>query len=195
MLSYILSKVSCRSKLHITGNATLNIPLIFAASTMNFFLTDANRIKAIYRIFRRISDNADCNSDGFSGSLTPESLLKVLNAGDVFGSRFLDIGAGVGRPLAAAYSLGASSVHGFELPKNKSHRYIFDASMKEISQSLFHNPFNLNFSRLEFEDIEKVLSCPFHGLILSDSIFEMNRCLRCRSKPVSSLHSGLECIS
>jgi len=37
MLSYILSKVSSRSKLHITGNATLNIPLIFAASTMNFF--------------------------------------------------------------------------------------------------------------------------------------------------------------
>ena len=156
--------------------------------------TETTRITAIYRIFGRISDNADCNSDGFSGSLTAESLLKVLNAGDVFGSRFLDIGAGVGRPLAAAYSLGASSVHGFELPQNKSHRYIFDASMKQISQSLFHNP-KLNFSRLEFEDIEKVLSCPFHGLILSDSIFEMNRCLRCRSKPVSSLHSGLECIS
>ena len=156
MLSYILSKVSSRPIPHITGNATYYLPFIFAASKIKMFLTEANRIKAIYRIYRRISDNADCNSDGFSGSLTHESLLRVLNAGNVFGSRFLDIGAGVGRPLAAAFALGASSVHGFELPQNKFHRYIFNASMKEISQSLLLNP-NLNFSRLEFEDIDKVL--------------------------------------
>ena len=119
-------------------------------------MTEANHIK-IFCTFRRISGNADCNSDGFSGSLTPESLIRVLKAGNVFGSRFLELRAGVGRPLAAAFALGASSVHGFELPQNKSHRYIFNVSMKEISQSLFHNPFNLNFSRMEFEDIDKVL--------------------------------------
>ena len=51
MLSYILSKVSSRPILHITGNATFYLPFIFAASTIKMFLTEANRIKAIYRIY------------------------------------------------------------------------------------------------------------------------------------------------
>ena len=119
--------------------------------------TATTRITDIYRIFRRISDNADCNLDGFSGSLTAESLLRVLNAGNVFGSHFLDIGAGVGRPLAAAIALGTSSVHGFELPLNQSHRYIFEASIKEISQLLFSKPIDFIFPHLDFEDIDKVL--------------------------------------
>ena len=119
--------------------------------------TETTRITAIYCIFRRISDNADCNSDGFSGSLTAESLLRVLNAGNVFGSHFLDIGAGVGRPLSAAIALGASSVHGFELPLNQSHLYIFEASIKEISQSLYFKPIDFKIQHLDFEDIDKVL--------------------------------------
>jgi predicted RNA methylase len=119
--------------------------------------TETTCIAAIYRIFRRISDNADCNLDGFSGSLTAESLLRVLNAGNVFGSHFLDIGAGVGRPLSAAIALGASSVHGFELPLNQSHRYIFEASIKEISQSLYFKPIDFKIQHLDFEDIDKVL--------------------------------------
>ena len=110
-------------------------------------LTETTRIYAIYSIVRRISDNAYCNSDGFSGSLTAESLLRVLNAGHIFVSHFLDIGADVGRPLAVAFALSASSVHGFELlrPLNQSHRYIFEASIKEISKSLFCKPFDFNF--------------------------------------------------
>jgi 2-polyprenyl-3-methyl-5-hydroxy-6-metoxy-1,4-benzoquinol methylase len=82
---------------------------------MDGFDVNLQRTKVIYRTFRRISDNAHGNTTGISGSLTPDSLKTVLRAADVFGSRFLDIGAADGKAMAAALASGAFSVHGFEL--------------------------------------------------------------------------------
>ena len=46
---------------------------------------------------------------------------------------------------------------GFELPLNQSHRYIFEASIKEISHSLYSKPIDFKIPHLDFEDIDKVL--------------------------------------
>lgn len=47
---------------------------------------------------------------------------KKFTAADVNGVNFLDIGAGDGKPIAAAVAYGASSAQGFELPEKPSER-------------------------------------------------------------------------
>ena len=123
---------------------------------------ELQRIRTIYRKFRSVADNAHGNTIGVSGSLTPDSLHKVLQIAKVFGSHFLDIGAGDGRPMAAAMASGASSVHGYELPQNQANAFIFNAAMRQITHSLFSIPSYDSRVRLEFEDIEQVLTCSFH---------------------------------
>ncbi len=104
-----------------------------------------------------ISDNAHGNVKGISGSLTPGSLNKVFRDANVFGSKFLDVGAGNGRAMAAAYGSGASSVYGFELPDNQANAFIFEAAMRKIAQCRFFKSSTLHRARLDFTDIEKVL--------------------------------------
>ena len=79
-------------------------------------------VQSIYRTFRKISDNSHSNVKGISGSLTPGSMHKKFTAADVNGVNFLDIGAGDGKPIAAAVAYGASSAQGFELPEKPSER-------------------------------------------------------------------------
>jgi predicted RNA methylase len=115
--------------------------------------------KSVVRMFKSVSDGAHGNTRGFHGSLTAHSLQKVLNAVDVYGKNFMDLGFGTGVVLAAALTSGASKAHGFELPENQANQHIFHAAMRRISNELCHIP---EFSRralLEFKDIVKVLQC------------------------------------
>ncbi len=109
-------------------------------------------IKKVSSLFKKICDGAHGNTSGFHGSLTPHSTWKILEALDVFGRSFADIGAGNGIFLSAALSNGASKAHGFELPGNEANRYIFKAAiarMTKIFSSRAH-------ADLEFKNIEKV---------------------------------------
>jgi hypothetical protein len=72
-------------------------------------MNDVIAVRSIYRTFRKISDNAHGNVKGVSGCLTPGSLHKVLSVANVYGSNFMDIGAGDGKPIAAALVSGANS--------------------------------------------------------------------------------------
>ena len=112
--------------------------------------------RSIYRNFRKISDRTHGNVKCISGSLTPDSLFKVLRIADVHGSSFMDIGAGDGKPLAVAVACGASSAHGFELPENRANAFIFKAAMSQFVNAMFPNSSILSRTRLEFKDIEKV---------------------------------------
>ena len=112
--------------------------------------------KHVIRTFKRVSDGAHGNTRGFHGSLTAFSLQKVLDAVDVYGRNFMDIGFGTGVVLAAALTSGASKAHGFELPENQANQHIFHAAMRRISNELVTIP---NFSRralVEFKDIVQV---------------------------------------
>jgi hypothetical protein len=127
---------------------------------------DLEYIKRVHRIFKRVSDGAHGNTRGFHGSLTANSLQKVFNAADVYGSNFVDIGFGTGVVLAAALTSGASKAFGFELPENQANQLIFHAAMRRIS-----NIYTPDFPRravLEFNDIVKVwLGCAlFQHLLL-----------------------------
>jgi hypothetical protein len=114
-------------------------------------------VQSIYRTFRRISDSAHGNVKGISGCLTPGSLHKVLTVADVYGLNFMDIGAGDGKPMAAAMACGASSAYGFELPENQANKFIFKAALSRISDSLFSKS-SISRVRLEFKDIEQARS-------------------------------------
>jgi hypothetical protein len=115
------------------------------------------KTQSVYRLFTRASDGCHGNTRGFHGSLTAHSVQKILNAVDVFGKNFMDIGFGNGVVLAAALTSGASKAHGFELPENQANQYIFQAAMRKIIKKVCLIP---DFSRrafLNFNDIAKVL--------------------------------------
>ena len=129
-------------------------------------MTGLQNTKRVYRIFKSVSDGTHGNTRGFHGSLTANSLQKVFNAADVYGSNFVDIGFGTGVVLAAALTSGASKAFGFELPENQANQLIFHAAMRRIS-----NIYTPDFPRravLEFNDIVKVwLGCAlFQHLLL-----------------------------
>ena len=115
------------------------------------------KTKSVVRMFKSVAGGAHGNTRGFHGSLTANSLQKILNAVDPFGRIFLDIGFGTGVVLAAALAAGAAKAHGYELPGNQANQYIFQAAMRRWSKQHFHN---LDLSRralLEFNDVEEVL--------------------------------------
>ena len=134
------------------ASKSLNSDLFLVFRRMN----DVIAVRSIYRTFRKISDNAHGNVKGVSGCLTPGSLHKVLTVANVYGSNFMDIGAGDGKPIAAALVSGAKTAHGFELPENRANAFIFNAAMSRIAMSMFPNLSVLSCARLDFQDIEQV---------------------------------------
>ena len=56
---------------------------------------------------------------------------------DLFGSNFVDAGAGDGKLTACAIAAGAAKAMGYELPENDAHRVIFAALMSRLEQSMF----------------------------------------------------------
>jgi predicted RNA methylase len=51
---------------------------------------------------------------------------------DIFGSNFVDAGAGNGVVMACAIAVGAGKATGYELPENDAHRFIFAALMSRV---------------------------------------------------------------
>ena len=112
-------------------------------------------VQYIYRTFRKTSDNSHGNVKGISGSLTPGSMHKIFTAADVNGVNFLDIGAGDGKPIAAAVAYGASSAQGFELPENQANAFIFKAAIQfsQIAKLKIPKSSVLSLAQIVFEDI------------------------------------------
>lgn len=73
---------------------------------------------------------------GSYGTLSSGSAVRVLTAMRLEDTAFVDLGAGDGRMLLAAASMGASSALGYELPENKGHLYVFDAMRKTTDRKV-----------------------------------------------------------
>jgi hypothetical protein len=89
-------------------------------------------IQRIYKLYRKITNGCDGKHVGFGGSLSPKSMALVVRAMNIFGSNFVDFGAADGRAMLAAWSAGANSVVGFELPDNKAQKLVFDAVLARL---------------------------------------------------------------
>jgi hypothetical protein len=113
------------------------------------------RVQQVYSIVRTVCDNAHGNTAGFYGTVTPHSLYKIFSELDVYGSKFVDCGAGKGIPMGAAMALGASRVFGFELPENKANKMIFDAALNRMASKL-HDQSILHRAHFGLQDIMKV---------------------------------------
>ena len=114
-------------------------------------------VKRVYTIVRSVCDNAHGNIAGFYGTVTPHSLYKIFSELDVYGSNFVDCGAGKGIPMGAAVALGASRVYGFELPENKANKIIFEAAINRMaSKNCFNDPSLLHRIHFWLKDILKV---------------------------------------
>lgn len=81
---------------------------------------------------------------------------KIFTAADVNGVNFLDIGAGDGKPIAAAVAYGASSAQGFELPENQANAFIFKAAICQIAKLKISKSSVLSRAQIVFQDIEQV---------------------------------------
>lgn len=92
--------------------------------------------RLIYRRFKKISDGCDGKCVGFGGSLSPKSLGKLFQAVDVFGCKFVDMGAGDGRVLVSVLAAGASSAVGYELPGNNAQKFVFNGVLSTLSRQL-----------------------------------------------------------
>ena len=89
--------------------------------------------RLIYRRFKKISDG---KCVGLGGSLSPKSLGKLFQAVDVFGCKFVDMGAGDGRVLVSVLAAGASSAVGYELPGNNAQKFVFNGVLSTLSRQL-----------------------------------------------------------
>jgi hypothetical protein len=115
------------------------------------------KVKRVYTIVRTVCDNAHGNVAGFYGTVTPHSLYKIFSELDVYGSIFVDFGAGTGIPMGAAMALGASRAYGFELPENKANKIIFHASVNRMaSKQCFNDQSILHRAHFRLKDIMKV---------------------------------------
>ena len=95
-------------------------------------------IRIIYRRYKKISDGCDGKLYiGFGGSLSPQSLDQLFQAMNVYGCRFVDMGAGDGRVLVAVLAAGgASSAVGYELPENAAQKFVFNGVLSTLPQRL-----------------------------------------------------------
>ena len=74
-------------------------------------------VKRVYTIVRSVCDNAHGNIAGFYGTVTPHSLYKIFSELDVYGSNFVDCGAGKGIPMGAAMAPAECTVSNFRRTK------------------------------------------------------------------------------
>jgi hypothetical protein len=94
-------------------------------------------IRLIYRRYKKISDGCDGKCVGFGGSLSPRSLDHLFQAMNVFGCRFVDMGAGDGRVLVAVLAAGgACSAVGYELPENAAQKFVYTGVLSTLPRQL-----------------------------------------------------------
>ena len=61
---------------------------------------------------------------------------KLFQAVDVFGCKFVDMGAGDGRVLVSVLAAGASSAVGYELPGNNAQKFVFNGVLSTLYRQL-----------------------------------------------------------
>ena len=94
-------------------------------------------IRLIYRRYKKISDRCDGKYIGFGGSLSPQSLDQLFRAMNVYGCRFVDMGAGDGRVLVAVLAAGgACSAVGYQLPENAAQKFVFYGVLSTLPQQV-----------------------------------------------------------
>jgi hypothetical protein len=91
--------------------------VFIAALVMNL-----DKIKRIFSMVRLLADNAHGGITGVHGSVNPRAVAAIFRAMDIFGSNFVDAGAGNGVVMACAIANGAGKATGYELPENDAHR-------------------------------------------------------------------------
>ncbi len=101
--------------------------VFIAALVMNL-----DKIKRIFSMVRLLADNAHGGITGVHGSVNPRAVAAIFRAMDIFGSNFVDAGAGNGVVMACAIAVGAGKATGYELPENDAHRFIFAALMSRV---------------------------------------------------------------
>ena len=94
-------------------------------------------IRLIYRRYKKISDRCDGKYIGFGESLSPKSLDQLFRAMNVYGCRFVDMGAGDGRVLVAVLAAGgACSAVGYQLPENAAQKFVFYGVLSTLPQQV-----------------------------------------------------------
>jgi hypothetical protein len=61
-----------------------------------------DKIKCIFSTVRLLADNAHGGITGVHGSVNPRAVAAIFRAMDIFGSNFVDAGAGDGKLMACA---------------------------------------------------------------------------------------------
>lgn len=92
----------------------------------------ANDVNALYRLFKHATNGADgATGAGVNGSIRADGLVKILLRMRVKDKHVLDLGAGEGRVLLAAWLAGANRASGYELPANVPYARVFQAVCQE----------------------------------------------------------------
>lgn len=106
------------------------------------------RVNVVYRVMKRCGDGADGGGIGVNGSVTASSLVTILNSIHAHDNILVDLGAGDGRVILAALTVGANKAVGFELPENSSYRLLFCAARRMLQNNLKGVP--VDWSRAEW---------------------------------------------
>ena len=94
--------------------------------------TVTDRVNKMYRRIKQLTNGADGSTGaGLNGSLTADGLVRILLRMGVKEKTVIDLGAGDGRVVLAAWLAGADRASGYELPANWPHEYVFQAVCRE----------------------------------------------------------------
>ena len=86
------------------------------------------KVNAVYRRFKQATNGADgATGIGVNGSVRADGLVRILLRMRVQDKHVLDLGAGEGRALLAAWLAGAARASGYELPANRPYSWVFEA--------------------------------------------------------------------
>ena len=88
--------------------------------SVEFNQLQVRKATSVCDIVRNLANGATSGLEGVSGSLSPNSFVRILNSvdGGIYGKRFFDAGAGCGIPVLIAANLGAISSTGIDTPDN-----------------------------------------------------------------------------
>ena len=131
-------------------------------------------IRLIYRRYKKISDRCDGKYIGFGESLSPKSLDQLFRAMNVYGCRFVDMGAGDGRVLVAVLAAGgACSAVGYELPENAAQKFVFYGVLSTLPQQVEGSADLVGKAIDEVIWLVRNLLISLNSLLLCEHLFDM----------------------
>ena len=133
-----------------------------------------DRFKRIFAMVRMLADNAHGGITGVHGSVNPRAVAAIFREMDLFGSNFVDAGAGDGTLMACAIAAGAAKATGYELPENDAHRFIFAALMSRLEQTMFPPGYSVGRVLWKPQDVNEVLLYWYSLRQVSSIVFLMS---------------------